>query len=61
MANQLPNYVRTTFQEVYFDLCDVAFNEVLAPEYKGWKDFYATQRDKLASIEEAIFGKEEHA
>lgn len=47
--------MRTIFQEVYFDLCDVAATGKLPEEFNSWKEFFSEQRDKLASIEVNLF------
>ena len=49
---------RTTFQEVYFDLCDFVLNGGIPDEFENITEFIETQRDKLESIESDIFGDE---
>ena len=54
----MQNSTRTTLQEVFFDLCDMAQEKRLPPEFRSWKEFFTEQADKLASVERSIFGTE---
>jgi hypothetical protein len=51
------NQTKTSLQEVYFYMCDMANDKKLPEEFRSWREFFLEQADKLSQIESDIFGK----
>lgn len=50
--------IKTTLEEVMFDMYDQSYSRRLPPEFRSWKEFHEEQAEKLWGIIISLYPEE---